>query len=356
MTSLRSFLLSSRLRSSVFLLASARSSCSLAAVPEDMPNPAAHLAAREEVLRRVCAPLPGALPLDNRRPVNIRAVHDRWTLLDALADRFPQILRTEWEARCDAGRFVSLTGEIRGKHHRVRAGETIYQIFPLETEPPVATDIRVLHEDEALIVVYKPAPLPMHPSGRFRRNTLQHLMQLAYAPESPLPVHRLDANTAGLVLFARSRDDCRLLQQQFIAGTVDKRYLVRVTGHPPNDVFFSTAPVSTEPAKLGTRAVDESSGRPARTDFHVIDRHADGTSLLEATLGTGRTNQIRIHLWHLGFPVAGDPAYLSNGLLGDTQTLPPTAEPLHLLAWKLSFRHPRGGQPMAFEAARPEWI
>jgi len=313
------------------------------------------LAAREETLRRVCCPLPGSLPLDNRRPVNIRAAHDRRTLLDALTGRFPQISASEWETRCDAGRFFSLTGVVRGKHHRVRAGEQILQVFPLETEPPVAADIRILHEEAALIVVHKPAPLPMHPSGRFRRNTLQHLLHLAYAPETPLPVHRLDANTAGVVLFARTRDDCRRLQQQFLAGTVDKRYLVRVSGHPPHDTFCCTAPVSAQPSKLGTHAVNDLTGRQARTDFQVIHRHADGTTLLEATLGTGRTNQIRIHLWHLGYPVAGDPAYLADRLLGDTQTLAVDARPLQLLAWKLKFRHPRGGDPMEFEATRPDW-
>lgn len=331
------------------------SACCPAAVPELIGFPATHLAAREAALRRVGSPLPGALPLDNHRPVNIRAAHDHRTLLDALAARFPQISPAEWEARCDAGRFVSLTGEVRGKHHRVRAGEQLLQVFPLETEPPVATDIRVLHEDDALIVVHKPAPLPMHPCGRFRRNTLQHLLHLAYAPEQPLPVHRLDANTAGLALFARTRDDCRRLQQQFLAGTVDKRYLVRIIGHPPADAFCSTAPVSAQPSKLGTHAVDDLTGRQARTDFRVIARCADGTTLLEATLGTGRTNQIRIHLWHLGYPVAGDPAYLPAGLLGEAQTLAVDAPPLCLSAWKLAFRHPRGGDPLAFEAARPEW-
>ena len=106
---------------------------------------------------------------------------------------------------------------------------------------------------------------------------------------------------------------------------------------------------------LGTHAVDEDDGQPSRTDFTVIERAADGTALLEAKLGTGRTNQIRIHLWHLGHPVVGDPAYLAGRLLGDTQTLDPEAPPLQLHAWKLSFKHPRTGEAMVFETARPEW-
>ncbi len=317
---------------------------------------AERIAAREAKLRAVSDPLPGSVPLENRRPVNIPAVHDKRPLLEVLIDLFPQIPAEEWERRCDEGRFVNYGGSVRGKDHIVRAGERVLQVFPPDVEPPVSTDIRVIYEDEALIVVRKPAPLPMHASGRFHRNTLQHLMNLACeAPHIPRPVHRLDANTTGIVLFARTRHFCRVLQRHFIEGAVDKRYLVRVIGHPPNDAFFSEAPISAEPQALGTHAVDEEQGQASRTDFVVIRRLDDGTALLEAKLGTGRTNQIRIHLWHAGFPVAGDPAYLPGGLLGDTQTLEPEAPPLQLHAWKITFPHPRTGEPMHFETDLPEW-
>jgi RluA family pseudouridine synthase len=317
---------------------------------------AERIASREAKLREVCDPLPGSLQRENRRPVNIPAGYDRRPLLEVLIDLFPQISPAEWEARCDAGRFMNYGGVVRGKDHIVRAGERVVQIFPPDIEPPVATDIRVIYEDEALIVVKKPAPLPMHASGRFHRNTLQYLMNLACEPPHiPRPVHRLDANTTGIVLFARTRHFCRLLQRQFIEGRVEKVYLVRVTGHPKEDVFFSEAPISTEPGTLGTHAVDEDDGQTSRTDFKVIERRADGTALLEAVLGTGRTNQIRIHLWHLGYPVVGDPAYLPDGLIGDTQTLDVDAQPLQLHAWKLAFTHPRTDEPMRFETERPDW-
>ncbi len=316
---------------------------------------AEHLAAREAMLRRVSNPLPGALPQDNRRPLNIQAVHDRWRLLDVLGERFPQVSLHEWARRCDAGRLISAQGRVCGKDHQVRAGEQLSQMFPLEVEPPVATDIGVLHEDEALVVVRKPAPLPMHPSGRFHRNTLQHLLHLAYAPQRLWPVHRLDANTTGLVMFARSRPACRALQAQFLVGGVEKRYLVRVLGHPPQDEFCADARISTRPQALGTHSIDRVSGQCARTDFRVIERRADGTALLEAVLGTGRTNQIRLHLWDLGHAVVGDPAYLADHRLGDRQTLAVEAAPLELQAWRLGFRHPTHGVAMVFETAWPEW-
>jgi RluA family pseudouridine synthase len=316
---------------------------------------AGRVAARQEAIRRACDPLPGSVPQENRRPVNVPATHDKRRLLDVLIDLFPQIPAAEWEARCDAGRFVSYADVVRGKDHIVRAGERVLQIFPPDVEPPVSTDIRVLHEDEALLVVHKPAPLPMHAGGRFHRNTLQYILNIACAPFPPRPVHRLDANTTGIVLFARTRHFCRLLQRQFLDGSVDKRYLVRVDGHPENDLFFCDAPISTGPDVTGTRRIDEEAGLPSRTDFQVIERRADGTALLEARLTTGRTNQIRLHLRHLGHPVCGDPSYLPDGTVGDTQTLDPGSPPLMLHAWKISFRHPRSGEPMHFVTARPVW-
>ncbi|MEO7100351.1 MAG: sulfurtransferase [Luteolibacter sp.] len=316
---------------------------------------AERIAALQGAIFKATNPLPGSIPTENRRPVNVPAAYDGYELLDALCGIFPQVPREEWEARCDAGRFVNYGGTVRGKNHVVRGGERVVQIFPPDVEPPVSAEIQVLHEDEAILLVHKPAPLPMHASGRFHRNTLQHILNDVYAPKYPRPVHRLDANTSGLVLFARTRHFSRLLQRQFIEGTVDKRYLVRALGHPEQDTFFSESAISSEPDVMGTRKIDEVDGLASRTDFTVIERCADGTTLMEAKLGTGRTNQIRIHLWELGMPVVGDPAYLPNQQIGDTQTLSPDAPPLQLHAWKLSFQHPLSGAAMSFETARPEW-
>ena len=320
--------------------------------PERM---AARMAAREDALRRVATPLPGAQPYENQRPVNIPAAHDGNRLIEALTGIFPQIPRDEWLARCAAGRFTGQNGEPRGADDRVRAGERILQSFPEAAEPAVATAIRVLHEDEALLVLHKPAPLPMHPGGRFNRNTLQYLLNQAWAPECPRPVHRLDANTTGIVLFARTRRFCQILQRQFLAGTIEKHYLVKTTGQPAEDHFIADAAISATPGALGSRAIDETDGQPCRTEFRVIARHADGGALLEARLVSGRTNQIRVHLWRLGMPVAGDQTYLPDQRIGDIQTLDPSAEPLQLHSWRLAFDHPLDRRRMEFQTPLPVW-
>ena len=313
--------------------------------PERM---AERIAAREAALQQVCNPLPGSVPQENRRPIHVPASHDKRCLLDALVDLFPQVPAAEWEARCAAGRFVNYAGEVRNGTHIVRAGERVLQVFPPEAEPPVATAIRVLYEDEALIILDKPAPLPMHSGGRYHRNTLQHFMNLACAPLVPRAAHRLDANTTGVVAFATTRHFCKLLHRQFVEGTVQKTYLARINGHPPDDVFSCEAPISTDPGETGVRRIAEHNGQQALTHFRVLERYHDGSSLLEVVPVTGRTNQIRIHLRHLGHPVCGDPTY--TAVPRGIQTLDPAAPPLCLHAWKLTIRHPLHGHEMTFEA------
>ena len=317
------------------------------AEPEKM---AERIAAAQARLDAVCEVLPGSVPQENRRPVNVSAKYDRWTLGDLLTDQFSQISREEWQQRCDEGRFVSYGGKARGMDHIVRAGERILQIFPPAVEPDVAKGIRIVYDDEALVIFEKPAPLPMHASGRYHRNTLQHLVNQVYEPKFLRPVHRLDANTRGLVLFARTRHFCRLLQRQFIEGKVEKIYLVTVQGWPEWDEKICESSISAEPVGPGGRIVDED-GLAAKTEFKVLERYEDGTARLEAKLGTGRTNQIRVHLWELGFPVKGDPCYLPGGKMGDVQTLSVEDAPLELEAWKLSFTHPISGKKMSFQTS-----
>jgi UPF0176 protein len=313
------------------------------------------IAHRHEAIRRVTTPLPGSQPRENYKSINVPRECDGATMLEALCRVVKQVPSTYWENECVRGLVVNLEREPIAATKIVRAGERYHHLFPNVTEPDVNGQIEILHEDEALIVVNKPAPLPMHAGGRFYRNTLRHILGLVYHPQRPYPAHRLDANTTGIVLVTRTQHFAGRLQPQFARGAVEKLYLVRVQGQPPEDGFSCNAPISAESGELGSRIVDEESGQNARTEFRVLKRNADGTTLLEARPLTGRTNQIRVHLWHLGFPVCGDSVYLPDKKIGDTQTLAVDDSPLCLHAWQIKFVHPLTRQPVSFIAPPPVW-
>ena len=313
------------------------------------------IAQRHAAIRRAVTPLPGSVPRDSYKPLNVPEDCDGKTLLEMLCRMVKNVAREYWEAECARGLIVNLDGEKISADQTVRGGQRYRHVFPNVTELDVNGAVEILHEDEALIVLNKPAPLPMHAGGRFYRNTLQHLLNAAYRPQKPHPAHRLDANTTGIVLVTRTRHFAGKLQPQFERGQVEKIYLVRVQGRPDAEAFSCDAPISTESGELGSRTVDEVSGDSARTEFRVRERLGDGTTLLEARPLTGRTNQIRVHLWHLGFPVVGDPVYLPGRKLGDLQTLGVGDAPLCLHAWRIKFTHPLSQQPMEFVAPLPSW-
>ncbi len=308
---------------------------------------------RQEKIRRSTSPLPGSIPYDNKKPIVIPAEQDGALFLDALCCILKHIPRDEWKSHCEAGQWLNAHDQPVSGSHLVKVGERYYHLQSGIVEPEVRTEIKILHEDDAIIVLNKPAPLPIHPSGRFNRNTLQYILCEAYHPQRPRAAHRLDANTTGLVVCARTRHFAGILQPQFSQGKVDKTYLVKVIGVPPWDHLISEAPVSDAAGETGSREVDDEEGLPAKTEFRLLERRVDGTSLLEAHPFTGRTNQIRVHLWDLGFPVCGDPLYLPGRKLGDTQTLTLNDPPLCLHAWRLSFNHPLTKQRMSFEVAKP---
>lgn len=314
-----------------------------------------NIEARHAAIRALTTPLPGSAPYENHRPLNVGANFDGFALIDFLCGIFGHIPREEWLALCEQGRFLNEARTPVPATQIVHASERYYRVIPQTVEPDVNADLRILHEDEAIIVLNKPAPLPMHPCGRFNRNTLHYILHHVYEPQKPRPAHRLDANTTGLVVLSRTRHFAGQLQPQFERGEVEKVYLVRVQGSPSWDDYTCELSISDAPGELGSREADEENGLVARTDFKVLQRNADGTTLLEARPLTGRTNQIRVHLWELGFPVCGDSAYLPNKQMGDTQTLTVQDQPLCLHAWRLSFTHPMTKQRVSFETERPVW-
>lgn len=312
-----------------------------------------NIARRHRALTALTNPLLGSVPYENLRPVNVPESCEGLTIVEFLGTVLKQTTPEQWSERCAEGLLRNQDQRPVPAGHRVRATERYFHVLPETVEPAVNAAVQILFEDEAIIVLNKPAPLPVHPSGRFNRNTLHYLLQRLYAPQKPRAAHRLDANTSGVMVCARTRHFAGLLQPQFAQGKVEKIYLVRVQGHPEKDEFSCEAPISEEPGEMGSRSVDFENGLLARTHFRTLARLDDGTALLEARPLTGRTNQIRIHLQQLGLPVCGDPVYGSER--AQAQTLPVDAPPLCLHAWKLSFEHPVSKERLGFEAPLPSW-
>ena len=180
-----------------------------------------NLAVRNAALRRLAVPLPAAGAYERHRPLKIPAGCDGLALAAALARIFPEATREEWARLCAEGRIFHELGWPLGAEEIVRAGERYLRVIAGEAEPVVNGDMRIVHEDEAVVVVWKPAPLPMHPGGGHERHTLRWFVSELYAPESPRPMHELAAEVSGLVVFARTRHFARALEPQFARGEVE---------------------------------------------------------------------------------------------------------------------------------------
>ncbi|MCA9186361.1 MAG: RluA family pseudouridine synthase [Planctomycetales bacterium] len=308
---------------------------------------------RHAAIASATTPLPGSVPYVNRRPIHITAAYDGWFLIDALDTMFPFVGRQRWEQHCREGLLLHKEQPASGDM-RIVAGQRFENLFPDTVEPDVNAEIRILFEDDCLVAVNKPAPLPMHPCGRFNRNTLISILNGVYYPQKLRIAHRIDANTSGLVLLSRTGTVAARVQPQFERREVFKRYLARVIGHPTDDAFVCDGSIGTRPRPAGARVV-EPDGQASRTECRVLERLDDGTALVEAQPITGRTNQIRIHLWDRGFPIAGDPMYRPGGRIEAEQTLGIDAPPLCLHAWQIELTHPRTCQRIRLTAPLPSW-
>ncbi len=323
---------------------------------------------RHQQIKAVTTPLPGSAPWLNRRPLNVPQRCAGMTLIEFVTSLHPQVSREEWLRKIEDCSIVpshTVRRRRRGAAREeeslplspdriVREGERFDQLQPQDVEPDVSVEIRILHENDEFIVLSKPAPLPVHASGRFNRNTLRHILNLVYFPQRPHIVHRLDANTSGVMVLCKRKRVASIVQKQFENRTVIKTYLARVHGHPLEDRFSCEAFLGREPEKGGIRLIDPT-GDDARTDFDVLTRFDDGTSLFRAFPHTGRTNQIRAHLWHLGFPVCGDPAYLPAGQLGSNRTLLPTDLPMCLHSESIRVKDATGRE-LHFQSSDPRWL
>jgi 23S rRNA pseudouridine1911/1915/1917 synthase len=264
---------------------------------------------------------------------------DAGARLDRLLAERPEIASRAAAERLLAAGHVAVDGEQRPKSHRVEGGEEVAVEVPeqaaLEPEP---IDVPIVWEDEHLLVVDKPAGIVVHPVGGHATGTLVHgLLGLGAEggdEDRPGIVHRLDRDTSGLLVVARSPEAHERLQELVRRREVERRYLALVHGRPRSRTGRIEAPIGRDRRDRTRHSLDTETPRDAVTHFEVLDllpQHA----LLDVRLETGRTHQIRVHLEAIDLPVAGDPVYGVRGDLGLSRQF------LH--AHRLRFVHPFTG-------------
>ena len=248
---------------------------------------------------------------------------------------------------------VSVNGQVVKANYKVKKNDEIVIAVPEpETLSIEAEDIplEIVYEDEAVAVVNKPQGMVVHPSAGHPNGTMVNALMYHVKDLSsingvirPGIVHRIDKDTSGLLMVAKNDLAHESLAKQLKDKTSLRKYVALVHGVIPHEKGTINAPIGRSKVNRKMQAVRED-GKPAVTHFNVLERFNDFT-LVELTLETGRTHQIRVHMKYIGYPLAGDPVY------GPSKTLKGNGQFLH--AKLLGFTHPITGQKMVFEAPLP---
>jgi 23S rRNA pseudouridine1911/1915/1917 synthase len=303
-------------------------------------------------------PLPGFVEVE----FTVEPNYDGWRL-----DRYlTQKLRRFSRARVQELIATSLASERPLKPaSRVFAGLSFRLRRQQLEEPETPRTVPLLFMDELILVVDKPAGLPVHPTARYQHGTLVSRLRQLYGEKVGEPVHRLDRETSGLVVCARSVEASRYFMRAFQSGRVHKEYLAVCEGHPPEDAFEVEAPIALGGELVRIAVHIDPLGRPARTGFVVLKRFSragEPFALLRALPATGRQHQIRVHLRHAGYPIVGDKLYGPGECYYDRFCKHQLDEadwlrlrlPRHALhAHRLSFVHPSTKQSMRFATPLP---
>lgn len=256
------------------------------------------------------------------------------------------------------GGFVLVDNKVLKAGYRVKSGDTILLKIP-DQEPadlkPEQVDFDILYEDDAILVLVKPPGVVVHPAAGHRTGTLAHglLFHCESLPgieeQRPGIVHRLDKDTSGIMLVAKTDKALRQLTEDFRQRSIKKIYHAILLRSPKDDAGRVVEAIGRHPVKRKKMAIRRTSGRWAATKYRVQERFSTGMCFVELDLETGRTHQIRVHMAHIGCPVAGDELY--GGLVPAKFDLEVPRQLLH--ASSLSFVHPLNGKEFCFEA--PLW-
>ncbi len=276
---------------------------------------------------------------------------------DFYASLYRHSTRDTWLGRLAAGE-IALNGRLATQQDRLSEGDILEWHRPPWEEGDVPLEYRVIYEDDDILAVDKPAGLPVLPDGGFLENTLVHLLSLRRPGESPVPAHRLNRGTSGLILFSRTPSARRGLAAQFRdktarnAGEMRKTYFARTVpypgGHVGDRVDIDT-PIGEVPHPwLGRVHAACPDGKRSLSRCEIIRTDA-GSTLWKVDLVTGRPHQIRIHLASIGAPLIGEPLFMPGGrprpdaLPGDCGYF--------LRSVSITFRHPATGRRMSLSVA-----
>ena len=233
----------------------------------------------------------------------------RWVgerILDVFAREFRAHPSEEYE-RCIKAGTLTVNYEKVDIDYKLKHNDLLANVVHRHEVPVTAEKIQIVHIDDNMVVVNKPASIPVHPCGRYRHNTVLYILAKDHGLKNLCTIHRLDRLTSGLLLFGRNAKKAREMEQQIRGRTVQKEYFCRVEGEFPKEQVTCKEPIDVVSFKIGVCKVS-SNGKDCHTDFQRVSFNGK-TSVVLCKPRTGRMHQIRVHLQYLGYPIVNDPLY-----------------------------------------------
>ena len=295
---------------------------------------------------------------------------DRWLAkkIDS-NNELPALSRTRLKQLILNGYVMQNGQTIRDPSAIVKHLQKYSVVIPEAVQPtPIAEkiDLTIIYEDNSLLVIDKPANMVVHPAPGALTGTLVNAL-LAHCGTSlsgiggvkrPGIVHRLDKDTTGLIVVAKTDEAHQSLVHQFASRLIHRTYIALIWGSPAKDAFQVDAPIGRSRRNRKKMAVVNTGGKVAITNFKVLERFGTTATLVGCKLETGRTHQIRVHTSHIGSPIIGDPVYgrgkMRDGVNDELRTNIKLLQRQALHAGKLSFKHPKTREICCFTSQLPD--